>query len=142
MAAVQLNSTPIINNNLLAYLFILHVRIFAIIERFCHLLSSTNGRDAILSRVDYLEVALYKTAVIILRPCSGAWYVRACVVTVVANVSVLSWWFRDQSSSLVISDSLQAELSLSKDDRTWTISISGQYNMSPEHVSGWLHKYM
>ena len=42
-----------------------------------------------------------------------------------ANVSVLSWWFKDKDAGLVVDDSLRTSLTLSDDDRIWEIRISG-----------------
>ena len=47
----------------------------------------------------------------------------ACFIA--ANISVLSWYFKDKDQELIIDKSLQAELTLSSDKTIWTIFIRG-----------------
>jgi len=54
-----------------------------------------------------------------------------------ANVSVLRWWFGDKSSRLVLTETLQVELTLASDHRYWEIRISGFGSFSVGILTGW-----
>ena len=45
---------------------------------------------------------------------------------ILANTSVLKWFYRDNGPTLLKDESLQVELSLEADEKLWNISMSGE----------------
>ncbi|ELU02155.1 hypothetical protein CAPTEDRAFT_226427 [Capitella teleta] len=52
-----------------------------------------------------------------------------------ANISILSWWFRDKEPYLIIDDTLTATLSLSPDNRVWEILLAGRLTGCPGYLN-------
>lgn len=56
--------------------------------------------------------------------------IRKCInmsISSPANVSILSWWFRDKDLNIIADETLLATLNLSSDHRVWEITISGRF---------------